>query len=213
VWRFNFLGFPVTVEPWFWLTAFLLGGGLGIGDGSGLALTAVWMVVVFVSIMIHELGHAIASRKFGAHSEIRLIAFGGVTQMHGAYFDRFQSIIVSAAGPAFGFALGAVSTVVFMLIPVENPFLWYALRSLMFVNIFWTVINLLPILPMDGGQILRALLGPGKHQMACIIGAVCAALVALWALNAGQIFLAVVMGFFAYANFVNQNMPGGVTRD
>ena len=49
--------------------------------------------------------------------------------------------------------------------------------------------------------------------IACIIGAVCAALVGFWALNAGQIFLAVVMGFFAYANFVNQNMPGGVTRD
>lgn len=213
MWRFNCMGFAVTVEPWFWLTSFFLGGGLRIDDGDSLRLVLIWMLVVFVSILVHELGHAVASRKFGAYAEIRLIAFGGVTLMHGGYFNRSESILVSAAGPAAGLVLGAIVLMIQRMVPIDNYFIDSAIRYLLWVNFFWTAINLLPILPMDGGQILRAVLGPDRIQVACIIGAVCAAGVAVWALSVDQLYLAILMGYFAYTNFQNNNLPGGVIRD
>ena len=99
MWRFNLFGFPVTVEPWFWLVSFLMGGGIEARGREGFTLVAIWIAVVFVSIMVHELGHALAGRRFGAHPEIGLHGMGGVAVMHGGYFTRWQSIFVSAAGP------------------------------------------------------------------------------------------------------------------
>jgi stage IV sporulation protein FB len=100
--RFNLLGFPVSIEPFFWLVVALLGGALRANSPQAVLLLLVWMLVVLVSILVHELGHALAGRRYGATPEIRLHGFGGMAVMHGGRFNRPQSILVSAAGPAFG---------------------------------------------------------------------------------------------------------------
>src|SRR5512147_2302977 len=71
--RFSIAGIPVTVHPLFWLIALLLGSS---GD---LLLIPIWVAVVFISILIHELGHAFAFRRFGQRSQIILHFAGGLT--------------------------------------------------------------------------------------------------------------------------------------
>ena len=65
--RFKVGPFPVLVYPWFILSAILLGAGYGFGWQM-----AAWIFVVFVSVLVHELGHAVVGRLFGGRPEIRL---------------------------------------------------------------------------------------------------------------------------------------------
>ena len=67
--NFRLFGFPVRIHPLFWLGAVLLGGWT---FDLGLEYAAIWVAVVFVSILVHELGHAIAFRTFGVDSHIVL---------------------------------------------------------------------------------------------------------------------------------------------
>ncbi len=211
--RFNVFGFPVTIEPFFWLSCFLLGGGLGTQGREGVIRIVIWTVVVFVSILIHELGHAFAARKHGAHPEIRLQGLGGVTIMHGGYFNRPQSIFVSAAGPLASLALGGLVWLIDRAYPLSDPYAIRLVSNFLWVNFFWTAINLLPILPLDGGQIIRDLLGPRRMQVSIWLGVVCSVVVGIWAFKIGLLFLSIMMLILAYLNFKNQNMQGGVVRD
>src|SRR5690349_11457295 len=96
--------FPVTGYPWFFISAVLLGGGIGFGWQL-----LVWVFVVFVSVLAHELGHALVGKLYGGKPEIRLEAFGGVTysQLPGRPSPAKQ-FILSLAGPVAGLALGAI---------------------------------------------------------------------------------------------------------
>lgn len=218
--RFRLFGFPVTIEPFFWIIVALLGGALSVHSLDAFRLLTVWVLVVFVSILVHELGHALAGRHYGAAVEIRLHGFGGMAIMHGGRFNRLQNIVVSAAGPAFGFALGMLVLFVY-LAGLRNQQLamelGYAITMLLYVNFFWTLINLLPILPLDGGQIVRDLAGPRRAGLVRWAAVICAAGVAFWAFQSGMIFLGLLMAYLGYVNLQNGTMrhriPGGVERD
>lgn len=216
MWRFNLFGFAVTVEPWFWLSCFLLGGGLGTSGRMGVIMLVIWTVVVFVSITAHELGHAFAARKYGAYPEIRLMGLGGLTIMHGAYTNRWQSIFVSAAGPLASLALGSFVWLVdraYPTQPYDNVYTFLLVQDFLYVNFFWTAVNLLPVLPLDGGQIIRDVLGPRRAQVSIGIGVVCAVAVAAWAFSVGRMFLGIMMLLLAFSNFQSGTMRGGVIRD
>src|SRR4051812_15420088 len=88
----------LKLEPSFFVIAGLLGSGL-----QKLSYLAIWIVVAFASVLIHELGHAWALLAFGSSAEIRIRGMGGSTT--GARLSRGQSIAVSAAGPAAGILL------------------------------------------------------------------------------------------------------------
>lgn len=218
--RFKLLGFPVTIEPFFWVVIALLGGALRANTPQAVLLLLVWGVVVLVSLLAHELGHAVAGRRYGATPEIRLHGFGGVAIMHGSRFSRPQSIVVSMAGPAFGFALGMVVLVLYLgfirhwKLPLE---LGYGVAMLLYVNFFWTLINLLPILPLDGGQILRDLAGPSRAGTVRWVAVICSVGLAWWAFQAGMLFLGLMAAYLGYVNFqsgrVQGRVQGGVERD
>src|SRR5689334_12648737 len=104
--KFRAFGIPVAVEGWFWLATVFLGGGLQAHSPEAWAGVAVWTAVVLVSILVHELGHALVGRRFGASPSIRLHAFGGVTFLPGPHLTRAQNTFVSAAGPLAGLLLG-----------------------------------------------------------------------------------------------------------
>ncbi|NIP95884.1 MAG: hypothetical protein GWO24_21600, partial [Akkermansiaceae bacterium] len=98
--QFRLFGIPVHVEVWFWVSAFLLGGGLGISDKRSLILVGLWMLIVFVSILVHELGHALSGRWLGGGRQtIRLWAFGGLAYNEGGRFTRKGRILMILAGP------------------------------------------------------------------------------------------------------------------
>jgi stage IV sporulation protein FB len=73
--KFSILGIPVGVDWWFWLMCILLGGGFYAKAPEDWHRVAVWTAVVFVSIMVHELGHALAARRFGVKPLIKLHGF------------------------------------------------------------------------------------------------------------------------------------------
>lgn len=203
--RFWIFGFHVTVELWFWITCFLLGGGLRPevwGSISNLAGMGIWTIVVFFSILIHELGHALVGRRFGANPEIILHAFGGAAVMHGARFNRRQDLLVTAAGPSASVTLGTLAFLAFIYLPIPSPEFRGLLVDLIWINYFWTFINLLPIQPLDGGLLLRTALGDRRLEITCTIGFLCAtamAVVALFVFH--QVFLTLLMALFAFENW------------
>ncbi len=201
--RFTVLGFPVSIHWMFWLTIALISGRLdSLGQPGVLWELAIWVAVVFLSVLWHELGHVIFQRKFGARPEIVLVAFGGLAIPHGARFTRWQSFIVAAAGPCFGLTLWAASRVFFHFVPPATEMQRELAWMITFVNLIWSIVNLLPVLPLDGGHMLQAALGPRQLRVTAGIGMVCAGLVAVAAFTQiGSILMAAFFGWFAWQNY------------
>jgi stage IV sporulation protein FB len=200
---FNLFGIPVRVQPWFWITLALIGGGLGANDALSMLLVVMFMLAGFVSVLVHELGHALTVRKFGLPAAITLIAFGGFASYPAGILNRKQSFMVTAAGPALQLALGVLIAVIrfFADIPSEsllNSFTFY----LVIVSIAWAVLNCLPIYPMDGGQMLAAVLGPKRERYVYLTGAVCAVTIGLVVYTQFSSFLLpIFMAYFAWKNW------------
>jgi Zn-dependent protease len=157
--RFRLLGFPVRVHPLFWLLSVLLGAST-LDDG--LQFLAIWVAIVFVSVLVHELGHAVAFRLFGSDADIVLYAFGGLAIPTMAINGRWRRIFVSLAGPLAGFVLGGIiygTNLAFQWAAVNGPEVGFLYIQLLWVNILWGVFNLLPVYPLDGGQVCRELCG------------------------------------------------------
>jgi Zn-dependent protease len=179
--RFSIAGIPVRVHPSFWLIALLFGAS---GD---VLLLPIWVLVVFVSILIHEFGHALAFRRHGQRSQIVLHFAGGLTIPEPVYWGggyanvgltANQQIFISLAGPGAGFLFAAVvigivvglggsvgiSRLLGIPLPLSAalPFGGVVVNALigmlLWVNIFWGLINLAPVYPLDGGSVTRNVL-------------------------------------------------------
>lgn len=201
---FSIFGFPVTVQFWFWVTCILLGGGLRPGafsSASSIAEMGIITILVFFSILVHELGHATTGRRYGANPEIILHGFGGAAVMHGSRFNRREDLLVTAAGPAASILLGTLALAALMFLPIPRGDVWDALRILVVINYFWTFINLLPIQPLDGGLLLRTALGDRRYHITCTVGVIFAVGAALLALLTHNIFLTLLMAMLAYENW------------
>lgn len=193
----------------FWLLAALLGGGISALENPStdrFIAVGLFMLAALISIVAHELGHALAGLKCGAPSvQVFLHGLGGLASFPGARFTKKQSILTTAAGPGASLALGFIFTVIASFyIKDELPatmgpiYVSYFVSTMATINIFWTIINVMPILPLDGGQILFSLLGPQRAKLSCIISFVTIALLAflLW-LGTHSIFNMLVMAFLA----------------
>jgi Zn-dependent protease len=181
---FRLAGIPVKVQPSFLLVAALL----GISAGR-IALVATWVGVVFVSILIHELGHAVTARAFGAQVAIELNGIGGLTTWSGteAELGPGRRAAVAAAGSAVGVVFGLL---VWLVTSLTGPFsgvAGFAINNLIWVNVFWGLLNWLPIRPLDGGHLFTSLLqklAPTRAErianIVFLITAVAALVAALW---------------------------------
>jgi Zn-dependent protease len=156
--NFSILGIPVRVHPWFWLVTALFGSST---LNEGVSYLLLWILCVFFSILIHELGHVAAYALFGIRSYIVLHGFGGLAIGQRPAPKPWQRVVVSFAGPLAGFVFLAVAYI-FYLSSAEDmrrgfrPGLVEAgLAFLIFINLVWGLVNLLPIWPLDGGQISR----------------------------------------------------------
>lgn len=153
--QFSFGSIPVRIQPFF-LVLILLIGWLST---QSLPLTMVWAVVIFFSVLIHELGHALTAKSFGQSVMIELFGMGGVTYRNGPPLKKWQDFVIVFNGPLAGFCLGVVAYFIVRIVGAEPPnLLTYTLIVAFNVNIFWTIINLLPVHPLDGGHLLRILL-------------------------------------------------------
>ena len=217
--NFSLFGFRVRVHPFFWLMGLLLGmGGREQADPVEMLL---WVVVVFVSILVHELGHAFAIRKYGGDCWITLYSFGGLASSNWVDRTPRQQILVSAAGPAAGFALAGLVIAgahltghevrfVPQLVPVtiadfSNVHLTWLIDDLLWINILWGFLNLLPIYPLDGGQIAREILleqNPGRGVIQSLwLSVFTGVCLAIFGLTQDSLFMAIMFGLLAYSSY------------
>ena len=218
--RFRLFNVPFAVGIYFWIMSALVSRGLAVGPNAGLLLLT-GVACVFVSITVHELGHALAARHYGVEPAVELHGLGGVTRMFGRTLTRAQSFWVTFCGPAAGFALylaasaarrwvypsGDLGTTSGLVIAEAIDFLCWA-------NWWWTILNLLPVLPLDGGQMLRTVLGPRQTKTTEAIGAGLAGTVATLLAFRGQWWNAALFGYLAYVNLQGnpRALPGGTSQ-
>ena len=199
--QFRLLGFPVRVDVSFAIVVAMLGAGRG-----DLWLVLLWVAVVFVSILVHEVGHAAVARAFGCQPSITLFAMGGLTQWSGGpRLSPLGHVGVSLAGPLAGFAFGGLVLAVGPALPPESPLLaQLAIQDLLWVNFGWGLLNLLPVLPLDGGQVLRSLLhaarGKEDDRLPLKISVFVGGVAAVLALSAGMLWAAMLAGLITWSN-------------
>jgi stage IV sporulation protein FB len=198
---FRLFGIPVTIRPSFLIIAALL----GFGFRSQLTYLVAWVLVVFVSILIHELGHALTARSYGAEVEIELNGIGGLTSwaVPGEELSPGRRALVAAAGSGVGVIFGGLVWVFDVLTGPYDGVVGFAVFNLIRVNVFWGLINWLPIRPLDGGHLFSSLLQKVTPSRAEMIGNVVFTLTAAGALVAGlltrRIFLALLAGWLLMA--------------
>ncbi|HLO17243.1 MAG TPA: site-2 protease family protein [Anaerolineales bacterium] len=229
--RFSLLGFPVRVHPLFWLIAVLLGSA-----SADPIQILIWVLVVFVSILVHELGHALAFRRYGLSSQIVLHFAGGLTipesTLWGSKWANValgpnQEIFISLAGPGAGFLFavlviagvvisggsiimgrlfGIIPLPAMALMPFGGNILNSLVTTLLWVNIFWGLINLLPVYPLDGGNVARYISlqvdpvnGIRKSLWVSVIAGGLIAVAALLLLR--SVYMALLFGLLAFQSY------------
>jgi Zn-dependent protease len=234
--NFRVVGVPVRVHPWFWLMTLLL-GAQGVNSRAGVGYLFMWVLVVFVSILIHELGHVAAFRFYGIRSHVVLYQCGGLavadSQMgwlsgrgtrHRGYAG---DALIAFAGPLAGFvfaafAMGIVYLAGYQVVfspgyleqlefkfgnePIPDVRIDILVNMLLFVNIFWGLINLLPVHPLDGGQIARAALtaanpSEGVRQSLMLSVGAGAGVALLAAVKWEDWYIALFFGYLAYLSY------------
>ncbi|NUR77839.1 MAG: hypothetical protein HOQ28_16325 [Thermoleophilia bacterium] len=196
----RFLGFDIEITMGFWLTAVMF--SLMGGSQSPISIV-LWALILLVSILIHELGHALAFRAFGIRSAIRLHFLGGATFPSVVLpMTRVKNVIVSLAGPIAGFTLAGVAYAIAKFVPVQNPGMVQLVSNLYWVNLFWSVMNLAPVLPLDGGHVVEHALGPKRYRITLIISALVGTAIAIWSAVIGQFFGVYIFGSAAVQAFI-----------
>jgi len=217
--EFEVLGIRVRVSAWFWVTTVLFGwaGCQSLSNGDQrtlLVLLVIWAAAVFGSILVHELGHALAYRSHGQSSHVVLYHLGGLT-IPDAWGRRHlrpaQRLMVSAAGPGAQLGLAALLIAALKVAGYCVPFPFPAVSQalglydghdyaslaiyafvffVVSVNVLWPLLNLIPVPPLDGGQIVReGLLALGvadAPRIAAFVGTVAGAATAWWGFSRGE---------------------------
>ncbi|WP_141592883.1 MULTISPECIES: M50 family metallopeptidase [unclassified Myxococcus] len=184
-------------------------GAPPLGHASAMVVYILsWMLIVFVSVLIHEMGHALASRLFGYRPSIALVWMGGHTLPTDAPgpLPWKRDLLITAAGPFFGLMLGVTSGVGYLLLEGRSPALDFFLLTFMIANFFWAFLNMLPVLPLDGGRITTTLatrvfgprrgfvLAQGLALLVCV-GAV------VYGLRSGWLLLTLIFAMYGMQSF------------
>lgn len=218
--RMRLLWTDVRIHPGFWLMSVILGWGLFTKFNVGYLM--LWILVVLFSILVHEFGHVGMGRLFGSDSFIVLYAMGGLAV--GIEVNRrWKRILVLLGGPVAQLILYGVVLVAW------NPILYRThedylmpvialLQMLEWVNLYWALMNLVPIFPLDGGQIMKevleAIFGRRGFAHALLLSTALAAVIAINALMTmngkplipflagfGSLWTVILFGMLAVSSF------------
>ncbi len=196
----NLFRIPIRIEPSFLFLTMML----GLSGGGGIESMVSWVVAVFIAVLVHELGHALVARAFGYAPWVSLHGMGGTTYFQNSNRKTtvWHEIAITLAGPGAGFLLGVVVLGIYAFVPMDvAPGLVMLVHDLMQCTFVWGVLNLLPMLPLDGGHVTRYLCLkylPASPRLPWIITVVVGTLSAATALYAGQLWWAVLSGFFVF---------------
>ncbi len=213
---FTFKGIPVHVSLWFLVLLIIVATGMG-----SVVAQLITVAAVAVSVLVHELGHAWMARRRNLRPSITLHGWGGLCQHHPPRTDR-DDIIITAAGPAAGLVLGVGLLVVQLVLSslgwLGSPVLGFTLGVLVWINLAWSLFNLVPMWPLDGGQIFQVVTRRRmplmkSHQLTHRVGLGLAAAFALGALWLNQLFVFVIAAFLAWENWRRlQSEPRPIAR-
>jgi len=140
----------IKILPQFWIFALLFAAL----QGGTLASVLMWIAILPVSVLVHELGHAFVIRLYNLRASIELGMFGGSTRYYGGNLGLLAQFLVTLMGPLFGIGFALFAFYLRSIISPEFIATRDALELLSVVNIFWSIINLVPVLPLDGGKIM-----------------------------------------------------------
>ncbi len=200
--RFSMLGIPIEIQPFFWISLIILGGAATADSLAEIFEIGLFVLAGFISILIHELGHALTARSFGATSSITLQAFGGYAAYSGVRMSRWQSFWVTAAGPGVQIILAVAVYLLLRKLPNLSEQGAYFLGQLCSISLFWAALNLLPVLPLDGGQMLNAALGPARIKVTLWVSLIVAVTLALALFRYTHSFIfPIFLGMFGWRAF------------
>lgn len=152
--NFRLFGVPVTINPWYWVLLLLFGCRL-LERGNGAAFV-IFATAATASLLVHEFGHVLAFRRYGVGSRIMLLGTGGLAIPNGTPSTRRRRVAVALAGPAAGFLLLGLVVGLHELTDWGDPARPYAAKlysQFYFINLFWNLLNLAPVMPLDGGRV------------------------------------------------------------
>jgi len=197
------LAIPIKVEGSFFVLSFFLAAS----RGSNLPLLLKWLCVVFFSVLLHELGHALVARQFGLSPSIKLYAMGGQTSWDSEVnLTPLKHMLISLSGPAAGFLVGGIVFVAGPAVLGSSPsqLLAVTYSDLLWVNVGWGIFNLLPMLPLDGGHVLLTLeewiLKRKSRLISHVISLVIALGITYLALSHSLMWIAILGVWFVYIN-------------
>lgn len=152
--------FPIII---FWIILSNLSRGL---NAEQVTWSVVFVLALFVCVILHELGHALAARRYNIQTkDITLFPIGGVARLEKMPEKPVQELIVALAGPAVNFVIVILLFIFLRLtkLPTDFSVITHVtadnfLLSLAIVNLWLALFNLIPAFPMDGGRVLRAFL-------------------------------------------------------
>jgi Zn-dependent protease len=209
---FRVFGIQLAVHASFFLLLAYWGyEGWLDGGLPGMLWSLGLIVLFFVCVILHELGHSLMARRFGVKvPRILLLPIGGMAE-----FDRIprkpaHELLITIAGPAVNFVIVLLLAAIIDL-PKGLPFhpvIEDSFKGLWQLLLYWNgvmgVFNLLPVFPMDGGRIFRALLATRLSYLratwwAVMVGRSLAVLLIGWAIYQDNIMLGVLFVFIFYA--------------
>jgi len=183
----------------FWLFLILFSGMYRAITVENLVLAG----VVFVGLLVHELGHALTAVRFGLRPEITLEAFGGNVRYDGRGVSAKQRFLITVGGPLFGGALAAIAWFCLRTGSFSGMG-WYVIYATMWVNGFWTLMNLLPIEPLDGGKMARYLLekrfGENGTKASVFLGLIAVAVTAPILIHFGLMIFPIFLAICGFKN-------------
>jgi stage IV sporulation protein FB len=199
--KFRLLGIPVRVHPFFWIMAALLGREQDLGA------VAIWIGCVFVSILVHEFGHATMARMFGAGPFIVLYGMGGLCYTGDDQRKPWQRLAVIFSGPGAGLLFCGLIFGGYLALgsPRLNHVGGEIVNNLIVINLFWSLLNLLPVWPLDGGQMMGVVLSKFNRingmRWAHVVSLLVAGGFAVWRLEQRDFFTGVLFAFIAFSNY------------
>jgi Zn-dependent protease/CBS domain-containing protein len=202
------LGTEIRLHLTFLLLLAWIGFAASAQGGTAAATESILFIcLIFLCVLLHEFGHVLAARRYGIQTpDITLLPIGGVARLERIPEKPSEELVVALAGPAVNVVIAALLFVLLGGLPpmevatnMENPG-HSMLGRLFWVNVTLVLFNLIPAFPMDGGRVLRALLGyrmghRRATEVAARIGQGVALLLGFWGLVGGGPLLVFVALF------------------